>query len=114
MKRLVWAIFLPLAFAGWLLSHCLAYQLVGPAEDPHHMLDSSGHGGHAYPPPPAILLAAALVVVLTGFVAAVVASARGARWSRLSVGMVAILPALAFTLQEQLEDLIAAGAFPPT
>jgi hypothetical protein len=120
MNRRAWAIFLPLAFAGWLLSHCLAYQFVGPADEPHHMLESGGHGGHAgqaghaYLPAPATLLAAALVVVLAGFVATVVASARGARWSRLSVGTVAVLPALAFILQEHLEDLIATGAFPPT
>jgi hypothetical protein len=111
-RRLVWAIFLPLAFAAWLLSHCLAYQLVGPADDPHHMLESGGHGGHAYLPAPAILLAAALVLVLAGFVAAVVVSARGKQWSRVSVGTVALLPPLAFILQEHLEDLLTTGAFP--
>jgi hypothetical protein len=113
-RRLVWAIFLPLAFAAWLLSHCLAYQLVGPADDPHHMLEPGGHGGHAYLPAPALLLAAALVLVLAGFVAAVVVSARGNRWSRVSVGTVALLPPLAFILQEHLEVLFTTGAFPAT
>src|SRR5919106_654802 len=84
MKRLVWAIFLPLAFAGWLLSHCLAYQLVGPADDPHHMLDSSGHGGDAYLPPPAILLAAALPIV---FACLVVGRGLLATASRVGAGL---------------------------
>jgi hypothetical protein len=113
VRRLGSAIFAPLALVSWLLSHCLAYQLVGRGVQSHHMLESGGHAGHAYLPAPALLLAAALALVLVGFVAAVVASARGARWSRISPGAMAAVPPVGFTVQEHVEQLIETGSFSP-
>jgi hypothetical protein len=73
-----------------------------------------GGAEHAYLPAPALLLAAALALVLVGFLAAIVASARGTRWSRIPLAAVAAVPPLGFTLQEHLEAWLASGGFPAT
>jgi hypothetical protein len=109
-----WAIVAPFALVSWLLSHGLACQLVAPEAPAHHMLVPGGGAEHAYLPAPALLLAAALALVLVGFLAAIVASARGTRWSRIPLAAVAAAPPLGFTLQEHLEAWLASGGFPAT
>jgi hypothetical protein len=115
IKRLGWVVFGPLMLASWLVSHCVAYRLVG-AGDTHPMLEDGmlEEGAHGYMPAPALVLAAALALALVGFAAAVVVSARGARWSRVSLTAAVALPAFGFTVQEHLEHALSTGSFPAT
>jgi hypothetical protein len=109
-QRLGWVVFGPLLLASWLVSHCLAYRLVGAGEA-HHMLEEGAHG---YMPAPALVLAAALALALVGFGTGVVISARGAEWSRVSLAAAGALPPLGFSVQEHLEHALATGSFPAT
>lgn len=111
VRRLGWVVFTPLTLLSWLLSHSLAYRVVGPAGEAHHALEDSRH---AYLPDLGLLLAAVLALGLVGFAMTVVASMRGVAWSRVSLAAVGALPPLGFTVQEHLERLLATGSFPAT
>jgi hypothetical protein len=104
-----WLVSVPVALAGCLAAHSLAYRLVEPdAHERAHLLASSGHGyvGHWR-----LLLAGAVALVLVGFVRQAIAAARG-----LEPGgpprLVALVPPLAFVLQEHLERAFHDDAFP--
>jgi hypothetical protein len=104
-----WLVSLPIALAGCLAAHSLAYRLVEPdAHERAHLLASSGHGylGHWR-----LLLAAAVALVLVGFVRQASTAARG-----LEPGgpprLVALVPPLAFVLQEHLERAFHEGVLP--
>jgi hypothetical protein len=96
-RRLPWLLMLPLMAAGCLAAHSVAYQLVetAPAE--------SAHG----------YLALAPLVLAVGIALGVVAAVRSALAGRIGAGgpayLFALLPPLAFTLQEHLERAFQPG-----
>ncbi|MGH3104104.1 MAG: hypothetical protein ACRDN6_08415 [Gaiellaceae bacterium] len=92
--RSTWLLSLPVALAGCLAAHSAAYFLVEP--DPH---TRAAHGYLAHLP----LLAGAGLAVVVG--AAVWHALRGRAGARPSPWLFAVLPPLAFALQEHLERL---------
>jgi len=96
-RRLVWFLSLPLAAAGWLAAHSLAYTLVAPHDH---------HGGLAAAP---ILIACAITVLLA---VAIHDGLRRAAPARVPNWPVALLPPLGFTIQEHLERLIERNELP--
>jgi hypothetical protein len=104
-----WLLSVPVALAGCLAAHSLAYRLVEPdAHERAHLLAASGHGYLEHLP---LLVAAALALVLVGFVRLTVLAARGLESTGPS-RLVAFVPPLAFVLQEHLERVLHQGAFP--
>lgn len=100
---------MPLALAGCLTAHSLAYRIVAPgAHERSHLLASTGHG---YMGELRLLAAVALAFVLVGFLWQASLAARGLE-PRGPSRLVALVPPLAFVLQEHLERLLQEGAFP--
>ena len=108
-RAAAWLLSLPVALAGSAAAHGLAYHLVEPdAHERAHLLAASGHG---YLGQLRVLAAAAVALVLAGFVRQAALAARG----REAPGpplVVALVPPLAFVLQEHLERALHDGAFP--
>jgi hypothetical protein len=96
-RRLVWLLSLPLATAGWLVAHSLAYSLVAPHDH---------HGGVAATP---ILVACAITVLLA---VAIHDGFRRAAPARVPAWPVGLLPPLGFAVQEHLERLIELNELP--
>ena len=96
-RRPPWLLMLPLMAAGCLAAHSAAYQLVEPPAEP----------AHGY-------LALAPLVLAVGLALGVVAAVRSALEGRIRAGgpvhLFALLPPLAFTLQEHLERAFQPGA----
>jgi hypothetical protein len=90
-RRLPWLLMLPLMAAGCLAAHSVAYRLVEP---------TSAESAHGY-------LALAPLVLAVGIAFGIAAAVRSALAGRLGAGgpayLFALLPPLAFTLQEHLE-----------
>jgi hypothetical protein len=108
-RPVAWLSALPLVAAGSLLAHSLAYRIVEP--DPRvraELLDGTGHGYLAYLPP---LLAAALALLVAGLAGHVAAGVRR-RPVPAPAWPLALVPPLAFALQEHLERLAAWGQLP--
>jgi hypothetical protein len=95
-RRLPWLLMLPLMAAGCLAAHSAAYRLVEPTAEP----------AHGY-------LAIAPLVLAVGIALGVVAAVRSALAGRIGAGgpvyLFALLPPLAFTLQEHLERAFQPG-----
>jgi hypothetical protein len=96
-RRGLWLLSLPLAVAGWLAAHCLAYTLVAPHDD---------HGGVGAAP---ILIACAITAMLA---VAVHDGLRRAAPAHVPAWPVALVPPLGFTVQEHLERLIELNELP--
>lgn len=96
-RRLVWLLSVPLATAGWLAAHSLAYTLAAPHDH---------HGGLLAAP---ILIACAITVLLA---LAIHDGVRRAPPARVPARQVALLPPLGFVVQEHLERLIEMNAVP--
>jgi hypothetical protein len=97
---------LPLAVAGSLVAHELAYRVVGGAHA-HVLLEESGHGYLEHLPAGAMLGLAVLAVGL------VVAAAGRARASRaLPAWAVGLVPFAVFAAQEHLERWVHTGEWP--
>jgi hypothetical protein len=96
-RRGVWLLSLPLAVAGWLAAHCLAYTLVAPHDH---------HGGVNAAP---ILIACAITVLLA---VAIHDGLRRAGPARIPAWPVALVPPLGFAVQEHLERLIELNELP--
>jgi hypothetical protein len=96
--RVPWLLSLPLMAAGCLGAHSAAYRLVEP---------TTPESAHAY-------LAAAPLVLAVGIALGVVAALRSVLAGRIQAGspayLFALLPPLAFTLQEHLERAFQPGA----
>lgn len=93
--------------AGMEAAHALAYRLVFPqASLRTAMLAASGHGYAAWLP---LALGVAGALAIVAVAAAVVDVARGGRVRELGAGAFALLPPLAFALQELLELSLHTG-----
>lgn len=103
--RVTWLLSLGLLVGGWAAAHGLAYRIVVPnGEERRHLLETAGHG--YLDPAPLVSLSVTLVVLgLGGFVL------RG-RDVTPAPWLFALLPPLAFALQEHLERLVHDGHFP--
>ena len=105
--RFAWLLSLPVAIAGCLAAHALAYLIAIP--DPHDratLLERTGHGYLAHLP---VLGAAGLSLVFAATLSHAVCGRVGAR---PSPWLFALLPPLAFVLQEHLERVLAGGVLP--
>jgi hypothetical protein len=101
---------LPLAAAGWLTAHWLAYVLVAPdAHERERLLADAGHGYLGAAP---AALAFAGTLALAGFAIAIHDGLRRRDPARIPVWPVALVPPLGFAAQEHLERLIERHAFP--
>jgi hypothetical protein len=96
-RRPLWLLSLPLAAAGWLAAHSLAYTLVAPHDH---------HGSLAAAP---ILIACAITVLLA---VAIHDGLRRAAPAHMPAWPVALLPPLGFAVQEHVERLIELNALP--
>jgi hypothetical protein len=110
-RRAAWLIPLPLAVSSWLGAHCMAYWLVSPAGEHHHM-GLHAESGHAYLGYTPALVAWGLALVVAGLLLCVGQGLRGCRPSRPPVRLFVLLPPLGFVLQEHLERLVGSGAIP--
>ena len=100
-----WSVGLSLAFVGSQIAHALTYAAVAPdANRRAQLLEQSGHSYFAYHP-----FVWGLLVALLGLVARVVVTERRSA----ALGWpIALLPALAFVVQEHLERLEHQVQFP--
>jgi hypothetical protein len=104
---LPWLFALPTIVAGTEAAHVLAYRLVfADANLRLAFLAATGHGYARWLP---LALAAAVACALVGVVAAAADTARGRRVGQLSPLAFAVLPPLAFALQELLELSLHTG-----
>ena len=108
MRRgLAWVFALPLMLAGSQAAHVLAYRWVYPSTDIRlHALFVTGHGYLDRLP---FVLAAGGAAALVALVFAAADAARGRHVERLPAAAFALLPPLAFVLQEVLERSIHSG-----
>jgi hypothetical protein len=113
MRRvLTRGITLPLVVAGSQLAHAAAYVFVTPdAHERARELAATGHGYFAAAPAVGGILGAVLVVALG---LRVRSSVSGDRVTVVRAWPFALLPVIAFAVQEHLERLVHDGAFPLT
>ncbi len=109
--RLAWVFAVSLMIAGSQVAHALAYRAVAP--DLHvrvRLLAGTGHGYEEYLP---LMLGVGFALELAWLVRTVLEARRGRRPTRqLAAWPFALLPPLAFTIQEHLERLVHTGVFP--
>jgi hypothetical protein len=107
--RLTWLVAVPLALAGTEIAHELAYALADPER--HRRAAALAASGHGY-----LAFAPILAVVGLGIVAVALAfRADQARRGRQGEGIarrLALVPPVAFAVQEHLERLVHSGSFP--
>jgi hypothetical protein len=109
-RQAVWAIALPFAVASWLGAHCLAYSLVAPGAEGHMAVHAEhGHAWLGYTPALAVW---GMTLVVAGVVLCAGEGLRGGRPSRPPVRLFAILPPVAFVIQEHLERFLGSGSVP--
>ena len=108
-RSAAWLAAVPLMLGGSQLSHAVAYRIAYPQAHVRvlHMLAT----GHSYFTRLPILLAAAGACVLVALVATAVDAARGLRARELPASAFALLPPVAFALQELLELSLHTGTF---
>jgi hypothetical protein len=105
--RFAWLVSLPVAIAGCLAAHVFGYLIAVP--DPHARAALLERTGHQYLGHLPLLAGAGLSLALA---AAAAHATRGRLGARPSPWLFALLPPLAFVLQEHLERLLASGALP--
>jgi hypothetical protein len=105
-RRLNWLVALPLILAGTQVAHGLAYELVYPQT--HARLLQSGHGYLGWLP---LVFGVTGALALVGLGSAVADAARGRRARDLPAAAFALLPPVAFALQELLELSLHTGTF---
>jgi hypothetical protein len=106
-RRLTWLVALPVMLAGSQAAHGLAYRIAFPDEALRvHVLTVTGHGYLAELP---LALAIAGAAGVVGLAFAAWDAAHGRRVRELSPLAFALLPPLAFTLQEVLELSLHTG-----
>ena len=109
-RGIVWMLSLPLAAAGWIGAHSVAYALVVP--DPDHRAELLSDSGHGYLGAAPLILACAITLIVAGLALAILDGLRGGPRARVPVWPVALVPPLGFAVQEHLERLIELNAFP--
>jgi len=110
MRRcLVWALAVPLMLAGSQTAHALAYHLVYPQA--HLRLRILGATGHGYLTWLPLLLAVGGAAALAALAATAADAARGRPARALPAWGFALLPPLAFVVQESLELSLHTGTF---
>jgi hypothetical protein len=108
-RRLTWLVALPAMLAGSQAAHAVAYRLVFPeARVRFHVLALTGHDYLQWLP---LALGVGGAIGLVGFGFAVRDVACGRRVRELSPAAFALLPPLAFALQELLELSLHTGTF---
>lgn len=108
MRRgLTWALTLPIVLGGTEAAHALAYRLVYPQLNARVLL-ATGHAYLAWLP---LLLGIAGALALASLVAAGADAARGRSPRDLPAWAFAVVPPLAFVLQEVLELSLHTGTF---
>jgi len=108
-RGLAWLSALPLILAGSQAAHVLAYRWVYP--DAHVRLAALLSSGHAYMDRMPLALGLAGAVAAVSLVSAVAQAARGRRVLAVPPAAFAVLPLVAFTLQEILERSLHSGTF---
>lgn len=104
---LTWALTLPLMLGGIEAGHALAYQLVYPQVD-GRVLIATGHAYLAWLP---LLLGVSGALALVALIAAGIDAARGRSPHDLPAWAFAVIPPIAFVLQEILELSLHLGTF---
>jgi hypothetical protein len=100
----------PLAAAGWLTAHSVAYKLAAPdSHDRAELLSATGHG---YLEVESLFVACGLVLVVAGLFASVTEGIRDRPRSRVSVRLFTLVPVLGFAVLEHVERLVEHGAVP--
>jgi len=109
-RSLAWLVAIPLMLAGSQVAHVLAYRIVYPQAGVRlHALLQTGHGYLTLLP---VAAGAAGAVVVVSLALSMVDAARGRAVRPLPPWAFALLPALAFALQEYVERWLAWGFFP--
>ncbi len=109
-RAAVWLLSIPLMLAGSQVAHVFAYRLVYPNAGVRlHELIETGHGYMGYEPLVAGIAGALEVAAFAWIVGQAV---RGRRQRHVPAWVFALLPPLAFVIQEILERWLAGGSFP--
>jgi len=109
-KRPTWLLGVPLALIGSQAAHSADYWIVAPEPESHaKLLETTGHGYLGQLP---FALGCALALVCIALVLRSLECLRGRTSGRLSYGLFAFVPPLAFALQEHLERFFHSGAWP--
>lgn len=109
-RRLVWLLLIPLMLGGTELAHWLAFRLVYPnAWERSQALAATGHSYLSYWP---AFAGVGFAFVVVGLILCAAEHTRGNGGAslRVSPGVFAALPPLAFALQEHLEALVHSGS----
>lgn len=109
-RTLVWLVALPLVLAGSQAGHALAYRWVYP--DAGIRLGALVRTGHGYLSLLPLVLGVAAAILLLALVAGVADAARGRRLRPLPAWAFALLPVVAFAVQEHLERWLVSGVAP--
>jgi hypothetical protein len=111
-RLLVWPITLALALVGTQLAHWVAYRAVEPSPvDRAHGLTAASHGYLSHLPLALAVCAVVVASALAARIRQVAAAPAGVRLDA-NVGRFAVLAPAIFILQEHLERIVYAGAFP--
>jgi hypothetical protein len=105
--RLSWLLTAPLLVLNLLVGHSLGYRWA--VADPHaraHLLEESGHEYFSYAP---LVIAVGLTLIAAALAARIRAVARGDRMGGSPPWLFALLPPVAFVVQEVTERLIHSG-----
>jgi hypothetical protein len=106
-RRLAWLVTLPLLLASSQLAHLLAYRAVYP--EAHVRAAALLRTGHGYLSALPVVLGIAGAIALLALAAAVLDAARGRPVRDLPASAFALLPPLAYVLQEFLELSLRLG-----
>ncbi|MBX5463918.1 MAG: hypothetical protein IRZ28_22885 [Steroidobacteraceae bacterium] len=109
-RTVVWLVALPLVLAGSQVGHALAYRWVYP--DAGIRLGALVRTGHGYLSLLPLAFGVAAAILLLALVAGVADAARGRRLRPLPAWAFALLPVLAFAVQEHLERWLVSGVAP--
>ena len=109
-RSLAWLVAVPLMLAGSQAGHALAYRFAYPDLPVRvQALVATGHGYLRWLP---LTFAIAGAIVALSLVVTVVDAARGRAQRALPAWAFALLPPLAFAVQEHVERLLHTGVFP--
>jgi hypothetical protein len=109
-RSLAWLISVPLILAGSQIAHVLAYRWAYP--EAHVRLEALVHTGHGYMSLLPFALGVAGGIALLSLVVAAADASRGRRGRPMPAWAFAVLPLVAFTVQEHLERWLYSGVVP--